>query len=387
MSELTDTPPPPPPPPPPDRTETNDPPDATAIPQPEEPDAALIPGPRRPTEADPATGPEPSTEPASEAPTKDTTPAAVADGTRADLPDLPVSQEVDDFQREPGPLPGGMRDAEAVPGRRPATEGIAADPLSVAPASAGDEPGATDGQPAISDTGSETEVGAEPDGGIGEAAGDSAGTEPGEQGPVQPEGTDSTPGTSHSSKSEAAPGPGVGRSAEIAAAESPGDTDSDSGGAEVGGDTEDESATSSEGDSDRTGTDNAGDGTEQRLLELARDPGQGGKITPKTMQEALAAYDLEQSGDLPAPVTRSEDPAADFLDGTGQEWDVKGFHSGFPPSQGGYDLDTSMTKIEAELNRGENVILDTSKLTEADSADLGAAVDAKGWSERVLWWP
>jgi hypothetical protein len=105
------------------------------------------------------------------------------------------------------------------------------------------------------------------------------------------------------------------------------------------------------------------------------------------MQEARAAYGLEQSGDLPGPAKRDPTGGADFIDGTGQEWDVKGFNSGFPPSQGGYDLATSMTKIGNELNQGENVILDTSKLTEAATSELETAIEAAGWSGRVLWWP
>ena len=126
---------------------------------------------------------------------------------------------------------------------------------------------------------------------------------------------------------------------------------------------------------------------QQRLQELAKDPDHGGKITPGSMQEARAARGLEQSGDLPGPVERAPSGGADFIDGTGQEWDVKGFRSDFPPGRGGYDFATSMEKIGNELGQGENVILDRTNLTEAAVSELKAAIDAAGWSGKVLWWP
>jgi hypothetical protein len=67
---------------------------------------------------------------------------------------------------------------------------------------------------------------------------------------------------------------------------------------------------------------------------------------------------------------------------------VKGFNSNFPPSQGGYDLGASMTKIGDALASGENVILDTTKMSANAIQELRAAVQAEtGWSGRVLWWP
>jgi Flp pilus assembly pilin Flp len=124
-----------------------------------------------------------------------------------------------------------------------------------------------------------------------------------------------------------------------------------------------------------------------RLNELAKDPGQGGKITPKTLQEARVALDLERSGRLTGPVTRSPDPMADFIDGNGQKWDVKTFNSNFPPSKGGYTLDASMQQIGRELNRKENVILDTSNLSPAAITELTNAVNAAGWADKVIFWP
>lgn len=65
-----------------------------------------------------------------------------------------------------------------------------------------------------------------------------------------------------------------------------------------------------------------------------------------------------------------------------QAWDVKRFNSKFPPKRGGYTLNDSLAKIEAELGKGENVILDPPE----HAAELRAAVTAKGWDARVVWY-
>jgi hypothetical protein len=45
-------------------------------------------------------------------------------------------------------------------------------------------------------------------------------------------------------------------------------------------------------------------------------------------------------------------------------------------------------KIADSLRDGENVMLDTSKMSPKAIQELRAAVDAtEGWAGRVLWWP
>jgi hypothetical protein len=105
------------------------------------------------------------------------------------------------------------------------------------------------------------------------------------------------------------------------------------------------------------------------------------------MEEARAADGLERSGRLDGPVSRDPSGAADFVDGNGTPWDVKSFNSNFPPGKGGYDLATSMSKIEGELATGENVILNTTNLSAQAAAELRSAVEAAGWAGRVLFWP
>jgi RHS repeat-associated protein len=124
-----------------------------------------------------------------------------------------------------------------------------------------------------------------------------------------------------------------------------------------------------------------------RRNELAKDPAQGGKITPKTLREADVAMDLESQGRLKSPVTREPTGAADFVDGNGTEWDVKQFNSKFPPNKGGFDLTDSMTKINKSLRDGENVILDTVNMSPADLSALKQAVEAQGLGNKVIFYP
>jgi hypothetical protein len=125
--------------------------------------------------------------------------------------------------------------------------------------------------------------------------------------------------------------------------------------------------------------------SERALLEeLAKDPAIGGKITEGTREEARAARGLELRGDLRSPVIREPSGASDFIDGHGQTWDVKSYRSDYP---NGYDFDIAMKQIGAELQTGENVILNTSKLSPVEAAELRSGVTGAGWSDRILFWP
>jgi hypothetical protein len=65
-------------------------------------------------------------------------------------------------------------------------------------------------------------------------------------------------------------------------------------------------------------------------------------------------------------------------------WDVKSFRStvhGRPA----FKLDRALANIKDELTENINVILNTAYLSETDLAALRAAVDARGWSSRVLY--
>lgn len=127
--------------------------------------------------------------------------------------------------------------------------------------------------------------------------------------------------------------------------------------------------------------------TPQELDDLARDPAHGRKITPKGLHEKKIGLSLESRGQLPGPIQRDPTGAAEFMDANGGKWDIKSFHSNFPPRKGGFDLNRDLGKIQVELNKGENVILDTTNLNAIHTRQLRKAVEANGWSDRIRWWP
>ncbi|PWV51884.1 hypothetical protein [Chitinophaga sp. S165] len=121
---------------------------------------------------------------------------------------------------------------------------------------------------------------------------------------------------------------------------------------------------------------------ESRFNKLAEDPAQGGKITPKTRQEAMAGLEAEMQGVIKGEIKRG--PAdIEFFDGNGTPWDVKG-----PRSKGGrmnadMDQDQAFESIRAELQdkhdimnpitnqlNKRHVILDCSYMHAADHAEL-----------------
>ena len=96
---------------------------------------------------------------------------------------------------------------------------------------------------------------------------------------------------------------------------------------------------------------------------------------------------LEESGDLPGPIARDPSGAAEFIDKTGQKWDVKTFNSKFPPEKGGFSLSKDLGKIESEINAGENVIVDTKDLSPDHLSQLRDAVNDQPWRDNVKWFP
>lgn len=119
-----------------------------------------------------------------------------------------------------------------------------------------------------------------------------------------------------------------------------------------------------------------------RLNELAADPAQGGKITPKTMREAEVGLRLEEQGKLPSPITRDPTGASEFIDAAGQKWDVKGFNSQYAPK--GYNTPAAVQKIGAEVAAGENVIVDTAKMSATHVTELRNALDTAGLAKSVI---
>ncbi len=120
------------------------------------------------------------------------------------------------------------------------------------------------------------------------------------------------------------------------------------------------------------------------LAELARDPAHGGNIDLKTLQEARVGRSLEDSGRL-SRLRRDPTGGAEFIDQSGQAWDVKGFHSGYP---NGYSRVDVMTNIQKSVSSDENVILDTTKMTPGHVAELRSAItEDPALAGKVIWWP
>ena len=127
--------------------------------------------------------------------------------------------------------------------------------------------------------------------------------------------------------------------------------------------------------------------TPEELEALASDPAHGGAITPGAEREREIGLGAEQAGIVRGPITRDPSGAAEFIDSDGQAWDVKGFRSDFPVSQGGFEIDRATNNVEKELRSGHNVIIDTGNLSEDDLGALQTEIERRGFSERVVYWP
>ncbi len=138
-----------------------------------------------------------------------------------------------------------------------------------------------------------------------------------------------------------------------------------------------------------------------RYEDMIFDPDKG-KITPGSRREAEVALALENrfttgaGQGLTPPLTRpapiipppaQTPPSPDFIDGNGQKWDVKGFYSTTPSGQGAFQVNDAMQKINKEISRGENVILDTQNMTPAHIAQLRTAITNAGLDGNVVWYP
>lgn len=55
--------------------------------------------------------------------------------------------------------------------------------------------------------------------------------------------------------------------------------------------------------------------------------------------------------------------------------------------KGGFRLDRAIMQIEKELEKGENVIIDTTKMSKQHIQELKQAIEEKKLGERILWWP
>ena len=119
---------------------------------------------------------------------------------------------------------------------------------------------------------------------------------------------------------------------------------------------------------------------------LAMDPAHNFQIDAKSMIERQIGLELEVRGDITGPIVRDPNPAgAEFIDAFGTKWDIKGWYSQYAPK--GYSLEKAMDDIRESISKGENVIVDSSKMFQEHIDEVRKAVEMAGLSHKVVWWP
>lgn len=131
--------------------------------------------------------------------------------------------------------------------------------------------------------------------------------------------------------------------------------------------------------------------TKAELDALAADPAHAGSKRQididKGLHEQKVGLGVEESGKIKGPLTRDPSGKSEFFDADGQAWDVKSFNSNYKPKKGGYTLQKSMDEIYDSLTKNENILLDTTNLSEAHKAELLKEISEKGLTDQVIVWP
>ena len=127
--------------------------------------------------------------------------------------------------------------------------------------------------------------------------------------------------------------------------------------------------------------------------DLARDPSHAFRIEEQGIKERQIGLELEERGELGYIIRDvQENGGAEFIDTTtGIKWDVKSFES-YPnghtePRKGAFTVSNAMKKINAEINKNHNVIIDVRKLVAEHVDLLKKAIDEAGISDRIIWYP
>lgn len=118
---------------------------------------------------------------------------------------------------------------------------------------------------------------------------------------------------------------------------------------------------------------------------LAIDPSRGKVVKERGEQERQAGLNAERQGLLPGPITRDPTGAAEFIDATGQAWDVKAFNSNPQYIKGRFNVRDDADKVDDSLALKENVIIDTTNMTQQDVESLRSEGIIRGWGNRVIW--
>jgi len=133
-----------------------------------------------------------------------------------------------------------------------------------------------------------------------------------------------------------------------------------------------------------------GNRTQEQYEDLAKDPAHKNSSRPDDIKqgemERNIGLSLEKAGRLDE-IVRDPTGKAEFIDSSGQKWDIKSFNSNYPARKGGFTLNKAMESINRELNTGENVIVDTTNMSVDHINALQNAVDTNGLTDNVIFWP
>jgi hypothetical protein len=144
-----------------------------------------------------------------------------------------------------------------------------------------------------------------------------------------------------------------------------------------------------------------------RYNDLAADGDHGGHITQNSSGEALIGLDLNQQGIGPFADKPGGDPGngvgrptgvggGDLVDGNGRPWDIKSMHSDWPPGADpgngrpypeAFTENKFIDKVNGQLDRGCNVIIDTRNTSQVDIDSMNRIVNEKGWNGKLIFYP
>lgn len=106
-----------------------------------------------------------------------------------------------------------------------------------------------------------------------------------------------------------------------------------------------------------------------RRVSLASDPAHGGKVSNSSIEEGAVGLLAEMSG-LVHGFEREGTGKSEFVDSSGQMWDVKSPISPMPSQKWVFNANHQLDLVRKEISGGENVLLNLSRCNEQDSGSV-----------------
>ena len=132
------------------------------------------------------------------------------------------------------------------------------------------------------------------------------------------------------------------------------------------------------------------------------DPDHNGHDRPASRDEARVALDLRERGTLPSDIERppGRDQGDFYSPSTGQHYDLKSVHSGWPPLNNQRDKSMPfpdkydpvnngrfVDDIDDQISKGRIPIVDLRNADQTAIADIQKVIEARGWTDDVIWYP